>query len=286
LKRKRIEFDGAMYHVTQRGNNHEPIFSTGAHKNTYLRLLKTYKRKFDFRLLGYTLMNNHYHLLVQTGAEPLSRIMHSINTTYSRYYNRENERSGHVFSSRYAASLVLDDSYLFAVLRYLHWNPVRANISSSAAGYKWSSDNAYRRNDNSFVDIDFILDIFNKDRGKAVRTYRRLIQTAGQEEFDNSPLIGDEPSIKEVKIKLKTNQKSDTGEIIEEIPARKPLAAILSDTGAGDTQIKLIKSGSRKRPLKPFKAAFIRAALAEGYTCREIGSYMNISHAAVSKNIK
>lgn len=286
MKRIRIEYDGALYHVTQRGNNHEAIFTTNADKKTYLRLLKTYNGKFDFQLLGYALMDNHYHLLVQAKADPLSKVMHSINTTYSRYYNKEYDRSGHVFSSRYAAALVLDEKYLFAVLRYLHWNPVRAGISHSAADYKWSSDYAYRHNDNSFVNIDFILKTFNADRDDAILAYKRLMMIPGEEGYENSPLIGSQPSTEEVKLKLKTDKKLDVKENIEAGSSRKPLSEILSETGADDNQRTLIKSGSRIRLLKPLKAAFIQSAVKEGYTYREISRYISISVAAVSKLVQ
>ncbi|MDY6827304.1 MAG: transposase [Bacillota bacterium] len=153
LKRRRIEYSGAIYHVTQRGNNHESIFKDVIDKNYYLKLLRLYKEKCDFKLLGYSIMDNHYHLLLKTEATPLNKIMHRIGTKYSRYYNMKNERTGHVFSDRYTAGLIQDEKYLFSALRYIHWNAVRAGICATVSEYPWSSDHAYRSNDRKMVSI-------------------------------------------------------------------------------------------------------------------------------------
>ena len=74
MERKRVEFPGAFYHVIQRGNNRENIFRSDTDKRRYLNHLVELKYIFDFKLLGYVLMDNHYHLLVQTGEDPLHKI--------------------------------------------------------------------------------------------------------------------------------------------------------------------------------------------------------------------
>ncbi len=146
MRRHRIEYDGAVYHVIQRSSNREMIFGKVSDKECFIDLLAGYKKKLGFRLFGYVLMDNHYHLLLQTGAIPLSKIMQRINFRYSKFFNQKYNRHGHVFGGRYKAGLVQDESYLFAILRYIHQNPVQAGICKQVNDYKWSSDPAYRKN--------------------------------------------------------------------------------------------------------------------------------------------
>jgi len=103
LNRRRVEYPGAFYHVIQRGNNRENIFLNDTDKSLYLNHLVELKKKFDFILLGYVLMDNHYHLLLQTGEDPLHKIIFRQNMYYSRYFNKEHNRSGHLYGDRYKA---------------------------------------------------------------------------------------------------------------------------------------------------------------------------------------
>ncbi len=124
MERRRIEFPGAYYHVMQRGNNRERIFRKNSDKSCYLDNLAELRDNFQFQLFGYVLMDNHYHLLLRTGEEPLNKIMFRQNMFYSRYFNKAHKRSGHLYGDRYKASLIQDERYLFAVLRYIHLNSV------------------------------------------------------------------------------------------------------------------------------------------------------------------
>jgi len=282
VKRVRIEYDGAYYHVSQRGNNHESIFLGDEEKNYYLKLLMKYKKQYSFKLLGYVLMDNHYHLLIQTGVEPLNKIMHRINSLYSRYYNKKNNRSGHVFSDRYAAGLIQDEHYLFSVLRYIHWNPVRAGLSLTAEDYKWSSDHVYRNNDDTLVDINFVLNIFSLNNTFSHETYRQMMKTASDDEesYEEMHLIGDES--------FRTSKKEDCNpikELKDPLIGRKSLGNILSETGASADDIDLIKGGSRQRHLKLYKLSYVHAAVTEGYTFKETGRFIGISDTAVNKLI-
>ena len=135
MERRRIEYPGAFYHAIQRGNNRENIFLSDTDKSSYLNHLIELKKKFDFILLGYVLMDNHYHLLLQTGDDPLHKIIFRQNMYYSRYFNKTHNRSGHLYGDRYKASLVQDERYAFAVLRYIHWNPVKAGITTVPEKY-------------------------------------------------------------------------------------------------------------------------------------------------------
>ncbi len=268
--RRRIEFPGAFYHVTQRGNNRERIFRKDKDKKCYLDNLVELRDKYQFQLYGYVLMDNHYHLLLRAGEEPLQKIMFRQNMYYSRYFNKTHRRSGHLYGDRYKASLIQDERYLFAVLRYIHLNPVKAGLCPTPAVYKWSSDNCYRSNRRGKVDIDFILNILSPDRNIAIQEYIRLMQIEDEVNYDSYKYIGDDT------YKDKWEEKK-----VQEI--RKPLDEILKETGVNADDFHLIKAGSRKRHLSSFKTAYIAEAVRQNYTYNEIGSNINISAAAVAK---
>lgn len=136
----REEYQGGIYHVIARGNNKEYIFKKSIDKGYFIKQLKETAEGMNYRIFGYVLMDNHYHILVQTMDKKLQEIMHQINNKYSKYFNAKYKRIGHVFQGRYKAILVQDERYLIGVLRYIHQNPVQANICETVSGYKWSSD--------------------------------------------------------------------------------------------------------------------------------------------------
>lgn len=174
-RKPRIEYNGAIYHVIQRGNNREYIFEDTLHKGYLIKIIREVKGVLDFNIFAYVLMDNHYHLLLQTVDCPLSVLMHRINNRYSKYYNFKARRSGHVFENRYKGILVQDKSYLLGLIRYIHYNPVRARMCGKVADYKWSSDVFYRRNMKNIVDIGFALDMLSLDRISAIRKYIELM---------------------------------------------------------------------------------------------------------------
>jgi putative transposase len=280
MRRHRIEYDGAVYHVIQRSSNREVIFGKVSDKDYFIDLLAGYKKKLGFRLFGFVLMDNHYHLLLQTGAIPLSKIMQRINLRYSKFYNQKYNRHGHVFGGRYKAGLVQDESYLFAILRYIHQNPVQAGICKQVNDYEWSSDPAYQANKEGITDISFVLDTLSDNRMNAIEKYKRLIGEEVQNDFnyEKHNLIGDE-DFRESKRKEIAYENRNLGR------ERKILADLLQLTEASKDEQKLILSGSRKRSLQDYKRKFALEARAEGYTFKEIGAYINISDAAVNKLI-
>lgn len=119
-RKPRIEFNGALYHVIQRGNNKEYIFKNNKHKQYFLSKLKEYKDIMNFEVYGYVIMDNHYHIVIRSRDVNISMIMHRVNNDFSKYYNISNKRNGHVFQDRYKGILVKDDKYLLSLLRYVH----------------------------------------------------------------------------------------------------------------------------------------------------------------------
>lgn len=139
----RIEYDGAWYHVMNRGLSRIPIFNKSFHFEFFLHLVKETFQLFNSECHAYCLMNNHYHLLLCTPKGNLSRIMQHIDGRYAQCFNKDSHRDGPLFRGRYKAILIEKDNYLAQVSRYIHLNPVSANIIKTPENYKWSSYQFY-----------------------------------------------------------------------------------------------------------------------------------------------
>jgi REP element-mobilizing transposase RayT len=127
------------YHVMSRGNARMPIFEDDRDYERYLELLERCLRRFGVRCVGYCLIVNHVHLILQAGDLPISRMMQQLNSTYAQWFNRRHHRVGHVFQGRFKALLVETSSYLTRLLRYVLWNPVAAGRAKAPDEWRWSS---------------------------------------------------------------------------------------------------------------------------------------------------
>lgn len=270
----RIEYYGAIYHIIQRGNNKAFIFQDDGDKVNLIKILSEVRELFDFHLLGFVIMDNHYHFIIKTHNIPISKVMHRINTRYAKYYNWRHNRSGSPFEGRYKGILVQNQSYLLGLTRYIHNNPVYAGICSSMDEYKWSSDMFYRMNLNNLVDIDVLLDIFSSDRILAMEKYRELMIDFKEEytelkfQFEDGEIIGTE-EFKESINSEKTEEKTIS------------LNNILKSVCPTELDYRLIKEGSRKRYLTKYKYEYISEAMKQGYTIVEISKNTGITTAAI-----
>lgn len=264
----REEYKGGIYHVIARGNNREYIFKESIDKGYFIKLLKESMTAMNYRIYGYVLMDNHYHLILQVFDKKLQEVMHQINNKYSKYFNYKFKRVGHVFQGRYKAILVQDERYLISLVRYVHQNPIKAGMCNSVEGYKWCSDIFYRTNNGGFISIDTVLDMLSNDRGEAIGEYRDYMRKIEQKDYDNVKIIGDEAYQLLCSTKKLVQQK-------------KRLDEILIDQGMSQSQYELIKCGCRRRDLTKYKRSYVSECIRLGYTHTEIGKNISISDAAV-----
>jgi REP element-mobilizing transposase RayT len=138
----RIEFPGAMYHVTARGNNRARIVWEDEDRRLFLRALAWVVSRHCLELHAYCLMSNHYHLALRTPMGNLSRAMQALNSAFAVAMNRRHARVGHLFQGRYHASLVEHEPYLLELVRYVVLNPVRAGLAASPERWPWLSHRA------------------------------------------------------------------------------------------------------------------------------------------------
>jgi REP element-mobilizing transposase RayT len=135
----RIEYPGAVYHVTSRGNERRDIFRDDEDRERFLELLAETVTRFGWILTAYTLMANHFHLVVETPTPTLSRGMQWLSGTYAAWFNRKHGRSGHLLGGRFHAFIVEKEAYYLELLRYVVLNPVRAKMVERPEAYRWSS---------------------------------------------------------------------------------------------------------------------------------------------------
>lgn len=138
----RIEFPGAVYHVTSRGDRRESIFVDDVDRTALLDVLGAGLERFDACALAWCLMSNHYHFVIQTRLANLSLLMRHVNGVFTQRFNKRHRKVGHLFQGRFKAVLVDRDSYLLEVCRYVELNPVRAGMVPRAGDWPWSSFSA------------------------------------------------------------------------------------------------------------------------------------------------
>ena len=132
----RIEFAGALYHITSRGDRREAIYEDDTDRFRFLEVLGEVVERFNWRCHAYCLMTNHYHLVVETVDGNLSKGMRQLNGVYTQWSNRRHRRTGHLLQGRYKAILVDSEAYLLELARYVVLNPVRAQEKIRQAAFE------------------------------------------------------------------------------------------------------------------------------------------------------
>jgi len=173
----RIEYDGALYHVTSRGNERKPIFKDDGDRELFLTTLWQVSERFHWLCHAYCLMGNHYHLVIETPDGNLSKGMRQLNGVYTQAFNRRHHRVGHLFQGRFKGILVQKESHYLEVCRYVVLNPVRAKAVKQPREWAWSS---YRATGGlaavpRCLKIEEILSHFGQRRGPAQQKYREYV---------------------------------------------------------------------------------------------------------------
>jgi REP element-mobilizing transposase RayT len=205
----RIEYPGALYHVTSRGDRQEPIFDDDQDRRAFLNLLGDVVSRFRWRCHAYCLMGNHYHLMIETPEANLTKGMRHLNGVFTQWSNRRHRRSGHLFQGRYKAILVDRDSYFVELARYIVLNPVRAAMVKHPRQWAWSSYGATVGTSPApaWLSIDNALAMFANRRATARRKYQQFIEEGmGTESIWNDLrgqiYLGDDDFVAEMRGKL------------------------------------------------------------------------------------
>jgi putative transposase len=173
----RIEFPGALYHVTSRGNEQRAIFRNDRDRKAFLGFLAIAALRYGWSITAWVLMTNHYHLVIQTPKANLSRGMHWLNGTYAGWFNHQHGRSGHLFQGRFKSFLIEKETYFAEVLRYVVLNPVRAGMVERPEDYRWSSYRATAGLEAApaWLDAAAVRNFFDQDAAIAQAQYREFV---------------------------------------------------------------------------------------------------------------
>ena len=173
----RIEFAGALYHVTARGDRREAIYDDDEDRRAFLDILGAVVSDFNWVCHAWCLMSNHYHLVVETPDGNLAKGMRQLNGVYTQYSNRRHQRVGHLFQGRYQAILVDEEAYLHELSRYVVLNPVRAGMTRGPDEWPWSSYLAMtgKQPAPDWLQVDALLARFGEGRALARRRYARFV---------------------------------------------------------------------------------------------------------------
>ncbi len=293
----RIEFENGLYHVTARGNERRDIFSDEKDFSKLTELLQMYAERFGVRIFCYVLMNNHYHILVETPGANITAFMHNAQSHYTNYFNRRHGRAGHLFQGRYKALIVDKETYLLELSRYIHLNPVRAGIVDHPVKWRWSSYHSYAsagRPGGAWVETGEILNYFGKLRADAVKKYLLFVD-AGIGKADDKLLdgakaqliLGPDVFVEKVKGLIAHSEKRIDSEITrgKELSRWTQKDADLALTSiAAAFRIKkkeIFKRGGYKNRAR--QAAIIAFHTHSCWTNTEIGNQFGVSGSAVSK---
>jgi REP element-mobilizing transposase RayT len=274
----RLEYDGALYHVTSRGNERKPIFKDDNDRDLYLTILAKVTDRFHWICHAYCLMRNHYHLVIETPDGNLSKGMRQLNGVYTQTYNRRHHRVGHLFQGRFKGILIQKESHYLEVCRYVVLNPVRAKAVKQPREWPWSS---YRATGGlapvpRCLTVDELLSQFGQKRGPAQEKYRQYVGegvagTTIWENLEAQSLLGVEGFADALRGHV-------TGkETVREIPKGQRLI--------GRASLKKLFDKAGKE--KAIRDRLISQAVNQhGYSQMEVARHLKLHYSTVSRLIK
>jgi REP element-mobilizing transposase RayT len=275
----RIEFPGAVYHITSRGNERKAVFRDDQDRKIFLDALADVSLRYNWFCHAYCLMDNHYHLLIDTPDGNLSIGMRQLNGIYTQRFNKRHGRVGHLFQGRFKAVLVQKDSHLLEACRYVVLNPVRARRVQRPEEWFWSSYGATsgRTKRHRCLVTDWVLSQFGSQRKAAEARYRRFVRDgigAGSiwKGMRAQSVLGESDFIESLSDYVKGKRQIPDIAKSQRFINRPPLSDIL---GLG------VLRDKRKRNES------IRGAVFEhGYTQREVADHLGIHFTSVSRILR
>ncbi len=262
-RKPRILNCGALYHIIQRGNNKNYIYEDILDKKMFFKLLIKAKDKFDFKVLYYVLMDNHYHMIVEAGETPISKAFQWFNMLYSKYYNKRYNRTGSIYGGRYNSTLISETRYYYQLIKYIAYNPVKAKIVNNACDYLWSAHISVLTGNKSVIDIDRMLSFFPGPKSKALNQYIELV---------------------EKEIEIRSDFGFDTNKEDQKIV--NSLNYLLESLNYSDKVLKKIKLGDKSQNIKSERDEFIKVAYESGFTINEIARYTSFSYEGIRKILR
>jgi putative transposase len=273
----RIEFPGALYHLTARGNARAAVFLDDRDRREFLAILGDVVERYHWICHAYCLMGNHYHLLIETPDGNLSAGMRQLNGIYTQKLNRRHGRVGHVFQGRFKSILVEKDSYLLELCRYIVLNPVRAGIVTHPVDYPWSRFRITARSGKApaYLSTDWVLAQFGANRREARKGYLDFVLAGKEGESPWKRLVGpcflgERPFLERLLPYLKDKTAITEIPRVQRFAVRPPLERLLPRAGAGSDRDRAITV----------------AHVQHGYSQQEIARHVGLHYSTVSRIVQ
>ena len=279
----RVEYPNAFYHAISRGNGGQSIFQSDRDEEKFLAILQKAVDRYSLRVHTYCLMANHYHLLLETPEANLSSAMQWLNVSYTCYFNIKYSHSGHLFQGRFKAILVDADAYLLQLSRYIHLNPVRAELVANPLEYRWSSYRALigKISPPSFLTTDWLLSSFGSQKKRGMKRYREFVESGNikslidpHKDMEGGFILGGKAFVNWVKQTFLANREEQ-----KEIPQlrilkprvlpEKVVQEVCKELGCSEEQV---RAKGRKKNRAREIAIYIARGLS-GKGCSELGAY-------------
>lgn len=269
----RLEFPGALYHVTARGDRHEAIYKDEFDRLAWLDVLGSVCERCNFVIHSFCQMGNHYHLLLETVEGNLARGMRMLNGSYTQYFNRRHKLVGHLFQGRYKAILVQKETYLLELSRYIVLNPLRANLVKTLDEWEWSSYHyaAGRKPAPPWLDASMLLGQFGSTLPAAIDAYHRFVMqgrglASPLKDTKYQTILGDATFIAQYRFAVAPEGIPEVSKI-----QRRTLALSLSEYEA-------------KYPNRD--DAMARAYFSTAFTMVQIGKHFGVAYRTVSRAVQ
>ncbi|BCB97161.1 hypothetical protein JZK55_20830 [Dissulfurispira thermophila] len=275
----RIEFAGAVYHITSRGNERKDIFQDDEDRNIFLDVLQRVTEQYNWLCHAYCLMSNHYHLVIETPEGNLSKGMRQLNGVYTQAYNKRHQRVGHLFQGRYKAIVIDKERHLLEVCRYVVLNPVRAGIVRNPRHWRWSSfmATAGLSKAHPCLTVDWVLGQFGPQRKRAIKGYVEFVMAG----------IGGEKIWKDVKGQVVLGRDEFIDEVMGLIKDKKGLKEIPRKQRhiARSSLKELFGQDVLKDRVKRNRRIY-EAVMEHGYSQSEVAEFIGIHYSRVSRIVK
>ena len=275
----RLAYPGALYHVTTRGNARQAIYTDDQDRSTFLAVLAAVVTRSQWLCHAYCLMNNHYHLLIETPQGNLSAGMRQLNGIYTQRFNRRHTRVGHVFQGRFKAILVERENYLLELCRYVVLNPVRAGLAKRPQTYRWSSYRATAGLEKApeWLTREWVLAQFSPQRRRAERQYQQFVQegrgaASPWAQVEGQVVLGQSHFVETLKPLLADKVK------VQEIPRAQRLVARLA-LGEILRAKRVVVRAERDQ-------AVWEAHVRYGYSLTAIGQQLGLHYTTISKIVQ
>ena len=268
----RIEFEGAVHHVTSRGNAGDEIFRDDVDRRHFLEVLGAVVERFGWICHAYCLMGNHYHLLIETPEPNLAPGMQHLNGVYTQWFNRRHARAGHLVQGRFKSIVVKKESHLLELARYIVLNPVRARLVRSARDWRWSSYRATAGQEAPppCLTTDWLLAQFADSRKTAIRAYREFVRRGKGidvwQDLTAGAVLGGEAFIGSLKPLLTDVAQNREIRRALRLAARPSLEQLFAGVTDKATRNERIHEAVRKHQ----------------YKLKEVGDYLGLCYSTIS----